>query len=140
MKKKICGGFSLGVRAEHYVSGLAGCGGGGGGDNAATSSVEVVDCSTVTPAATVTATSTNTFNPQNAPPIAVNGVVRWISASNLAHTVTSGTSPAAEDGKFDQPLNTNGSSVCLKFTAAGTYNYFCTFHYAMGMTGVITVQ
>jgi plastocyanin len=141
MNKKIGGGFSLGVLLSIICLALAGCGGGSsGGDNAVTSSVEVVDCSTVISATTVTATSTNTFNPQNAPPISVNGVVRWISASNLAHTVTSGTSPTTADGKFDQPLNNNGSSVCLKFTTAGTYNYYCTFHYAMGMTGVVTVQ
>ncbi len=140
MKKKICGVFSLGVLLSILCLVLAGCGGGSSdGDNAGTSSVTVVDCSTVISAATVTATATPSFSPQNVS-ISVNGVVRWISASNLAHTVTSGTSPATADGKFDQPLNTNGSSVCLKFTTAGTYNYYCTFHYAMGMTGVVTVQ
>ena len=139
MKKKIWGVFSLGVLLSILCLALAGCGGGSSdGDNAVASSVEVVDCSTVISATTVTATSTNTFNPQNVQ-ISVNGVVRWTSASALAHTVTSGTAPSA-DGKFDQPLNTNGSSVCLKFTTTGTYNYFCTFHYASGMTGVVTVQ
>ena len=140
MKKKICGGVSLGVLLSIMCLVLAGCGGGSsGGDNAVASSVEVVDCSTVISATTVTATPTPSFSPQNVS-ISVNGVVRWISASNLAHTVTSGTSPTTADGKFDQPLNTNGSSVCLKFTTAGTYNYHCTFHYASGMTGVVTVQ
>jgi plastocyanin len=73
-------------------------------------------------------------------------VVRWISASTLAHTVTSGivtggtVTTATPDGKFDQPLNTLGSSVCLKFTEAGTYNYYCTPHYSMGMKGIVTVQ
>lgn len=145
--KKISGGFSLGVLLSIMCLALVGCGGGsGGGDNAATSSVAVVDCSTVISSTTVTATSINAFNPQNAPPIPVNGVVRWISASNTAHTVTSGivtggtVTTATPDGKFDQPLNTNGSSVCLKFTEAGTYNYYCTHHYLDGMKGVVTVQ
>ena len=138
MKKKICGVFSLGVLLSILCLVLAGCGGGSSdGDNAGTSSVAVVDCSTVTPAATVTALSSS-FAPATVT-IPVNDVVKWTSASTLAHTVTSGTRRSA-DGKFNESLNTNGSSVCLKFTAAGTYNYFCTFHYAMGMTGVVTVQ
>ncbi len=146
MKKNICAGFSLGLLLSIMCLVLAGCGGGsGGGDNAVASSVTVVDCSTVTPAATVTAEGTLQFSPDTVT-IPVNNVVRWISASTLAHTVTSGivtggtVTTASPDGKFDQPLNTNGSSVCLKFTAAGTYNYYCTFHYAMGMKGVVTVQ
>ena len=139
MKKKICGVFSLGVLLSILCLVLAGCGGGSSdGGGTPTSAVEVVDCSTIqTPAATVTALS-SAFTPTTVT-IPVNGVVRWTSASALAHTVTSGTAPSA-DGKFNESLNTNGSSVCLKFTAAGTYNYYCTFHYAMGMTGVVTVQ
>jgi plastocyanin len=109
-----------------------------------TSSVEVVDCSTVISATTVTATAQNTFNPQNVN-ISVNDVVKWIRASALLHTVTSGivtggtVTTATPDGKFDQSLSTNGSTVCLKFTVAGTYNYYCSQHYMVGMTGVVTV-
>ncbi len=120
-------------------------GGSSSGDNAVTSSVAVVDCSTVTSAVTVTATQGLIFS-SAAVTIQVNDVVRWVSASNLVHTVTSGivtggtVTTATPDGKFDQPLNTNGSSVCLKFTEAGTYNYYCTQHYSMGMKGVVTVQ
>jgi len=145
MKKKIFGGFSLGLLLSIVCLALAGCGGSSSGDNAVTSSVAVVDCSTVTSAATVTATSAVKFNPDTVT-IQVNDVVRWISASTLAHTVTSGivtggtVTTATPDGKFDQPLNTLGSSVCLKFTEAGTYNYYCTPHYSMGMKGVVTVQ
>ena len=141
MKKKICGVFSLGVLLSILCLVLAGCGGGSSdGDNAGTSSVTVVDCSTVTPAATVTA-DRNTLIQSPTVTISVNGVVRWISASTpRSHRDERERRPTTADGKFDQPLNTNGSSVCLKFTAAGTYNYYCTFHYAMGMTGVVTVQ
>jgi plastocyanin len=140
MKKKICTGFSLGVLVGIICLALAGCGGGsdGGGGGTGSTDVAVVDCSTVTSAATVTATSQNTFLPQNVP-VAVNDVVRWISASNITHTVTSGTMPPS-DNKFDQTLSTAGSQVCLKFTVAGTFNYYCTFHYAQGMTGTVTVQ
>jgi plastocyanin len=109
-----------------------------------TTAVEVVNCSTVISAVTVTAEGTLKFNPDTVT-IAANDVVRWISASTLAHTVTSGivtggtTTTATPDGKFDQPINTLGSSVCLKFTAAGTYNYYCTHHFMEGMTGIVTV-
>jgi plastocyanin len=139
MKKKIFGGFSLGLLLSIVCLVPVGCGGGSsGGDNAGTAPVAVVDCSTVTSAATVTATSAVKFNPQNVT-ISVNNVVRWINADIQDHTVTSGTAPTS-DGKFNQPLNTSGPSVCLQFNAAGTYNYYCTYHYQMGMTGIITVQ
>ena len=79
---------------------LVGCGGGSsGGDNAGTASVVVVDCSTVTSAATVTATSAVKFNPQNVP-ISVNGVVRWMSADIQDHTVTSGTARTVRGRKI----------------------------------------
>jgi plastocyanin len=138
MKNKVGRGFSMGVLLSIMCLALVGCGGGSSGDSGATASVVVVDCSTVTSAATVTATSGVKFNPQNVP-ISVNGVVRWINADIQDHTVTSGTAPTS-DGKFDQPLNISGPSVCLQFTAAGTYNYYCTYHYMVGMTGVVTVQ
>ena len=147
MKKKICGGFSLGVLLSIICLVLVGCGGGGSSDGGGTSTaaVAVVDCSTVTPAATVTAEQTLQFSPDSVT-IHVNDVVRWVSASTLAHTVTSGivtggtVTTATPDGKFDQPLNTSGSSVCLKFTVAGQYNYYCTHHFSSGMKGEVTVQ
>jgi plastocyanin len=143
MKKKMGGWFSLGVLLGIICLALVGCGGGSsGGDNAGTASVVVVDCSTVTSAATVTATSAVKFNPQNVP-ISVNGVVRWINADIQDHTVTSGTASsttATPDGKFNELLNINGPPVCLQFNAAGTYNYYCTYHFNVGMTGVVTVQ
>ncbi len=117
---------------------LAGCGGGGGSSgNAAASTVEVVACNTVTPSATVNATAGNAFSPTSVT-IPANGVVQWTTSSNIDHTVTSGSGGTA-DGKFNEALNP-GTSVCLKFTTAGSYSYFCTFHVAMGMIGSVTVQ
>lgn len=136
MKKVIRKVSSLGVLLSIICLALAGCGS-SSDDNGGTTPgpVTVVDCSTATVAATVTATSSNTFDSNNVT-IPVNSVVRWFSASATVHTVTSGTQPNA-DGKFDQPLNP-GSSVCLQFTEAGTFNYYCIYH--NGMTGVIAVQ
>ena len=65
-------------------------------------------------------------------PISVNQVVQWNNATGTAHTVTSTTVPA--NGTFNASLN-DGTSVCLKFTAAGAFNYFCSIHPAM--TGVV---
>ncbi len=124
---------------------VAGCGGGGGGGGGtpAASTVEVVNCASVVSSATVTATGANAFSPSNVT-IPVNGVVEWESESSTNHTVTSGTDGSqAGDGTFNQPLNAvsvGGTPVCLKFTAAGTFNYYCYFHFAMGMKGTVTVH
>lgn len=138
MKIEIRGVCFLGVLLSIICLGLAGCGSSSSDDAPAPAAVTVVDCSSVTSAATVTATSLNTFSPSNVT-ISVNDMVRWISDSTTYHTVTSGTAPPT-DGKFDEPLTSKGSSVCLKFNEAGTYNYYCTPHYSMGMIGVVTVQ
>jgi plastocyanin len=53
----------------------------------------------------------------------------------MLHTVTSTTVPL--NGTFDMQVNT-GTSVCLKFTSAGTFNYHCTIHPIM--TGTVIVQ
>jgi plastocyanin len=144
MKKKMGAWISLGVLLSIICLALVGCGGGSGGDNAP---VVVVDCSTVTSVATVTASSAIYFNPKMIP-ISVNGVVRWISDDAVQeHTVTSGivyedlvwATTVTPDGKFDQSLSSNGSTVCLKFTAAGSYSYYCKYHYSSGMTGIVKV-
>ena len=126
---------------------LMGCGSSSSSDSAApAASVVVVDCAMVTSAETVTVPfGMTTFSPSSVT-ISVNDVVQWYNASALNHTVTSGivtggtTTTATPDGKFDEALAPNGTTVCLQFTTAGTYNYYCTPHYAMGMTGVVTVQ
>jgi plastocyanin len=139
MKRMFYTEFSLGVLVGIICLVIAGCGGSSSGGSSGTSSqdVAVVDCSIVTPAATIQATQNNNFSPSTQT-ISANDVVQWTSASTTNHTVTSGTSPSTADGKFDQPLDP-GTSVCLKFTVAGTYNYYCSFHYPL-MVGVITVQ
>jgi len=123
---------------------LASCGGGGGGGYSApapppgtpplvTPAVEVVAC-TGTISATVDALGTTNFSPAGVT-ITVNQVVQWNNNSGVAHTVTSATVPA--NGNFDAALN-NGTSVCLRFTIAGAFNYFCRIH--PNMTGLVTVN
>jgi plastocyanin len=67
--------------------------------------------------------------------ISVNQVVQWNNNSGLPHTVTRTTQPAG--GTFDVALS-DGTSVCLKFTTAGTFDYYCTVH-GLVMNGSVVV-
>jgi plastocyanin len=78
------------------------------------------------------------FNP-NSLTIAVGDTVRWTNSGARAHTATSGTN-GSPDGKWDSGNLNPGQSFSHVFTAKGTYPYYCTYHYAFGMTGTITVN
>ena len=112
---------------------LASCGGGGGGSAAPPSVVQGVACPGV-PAATVNALATS-FSPTGVV-ITVNQIVQWTNNSGVNHTVTRTTQPAG--ATFDVTLNT-GTSVCLKFTEVGGYDYYCTIH-GPTMDGTVTVN
>jgi plastocyanin len=72
------------------------------------------------------------------------GTVTFKVAGGATHPVGSGTAPPG-DKKFDTsgcvlPKMTKvGDSCTVKFPKAGTYPFFCEVHYALGMTGTITV-
>jgi len=68
--------------------------------------------------------------------VPVNGTVKWNNADSIQHTVTSTTAPLY--GAFNATVNA-GASICLKFTAAGTFNYHCSSHPAMP-AGEVLVQ
>ena len=68
--------------------------------------------------------------------VAAGTTVTWTNKDSAAHTVTSGTRPN-KDGKFDGQLPASGT-FSFTFTAAGTYQYFCTVH--SSMNGTITVK
>jgi plastocyanin len=55
------------------------------------------------------------------------------------HTVTSGSN-CTPDGLFNAPLDTAHRNFSFTFDSAGTYDYFCTPHCAMGMTGTVQVE
>ncbi len=80
----------------------------------------------------------SSFSPSSAT-IKVNDTVTW-EFSGGPHTVTQGTSP----GNPPSPLFNSGSQSSGTFTftfdTPGTYQYFCEFHFGMGMTGTITVE
>src|SRR6266498_1096282 len=78
--------------------------------------------------------------------ISAGDTVRWTWLSN-GHSVTSGD-PCTLDEQFCSPDDTNCDQGVLSntgavyehtFDQAGTYNYFCFAHCALGMTGVVNV-
>lgn len=62
--------------------------------------------------------------------VPIGGVVKWINGSASPHTTTSGT-PAAPDGKWDSGTLLHNAAYCVKFDAAGSYDYFCSLHPTM---------
>ena len=69
--------------------------------------------------------------------VKVGDSVTW-NFTEGSHTTTSGSS-CTGDGKWDSGTKGSGSTFVFVFTSTGTYNYFCTPHCSMGMTGSITV-
>jgi len=79
--------------------------------------------------------------------INVGDTVRWVWRSS-GHSVVSGTDGNA-DNQFCSPSNTgcdnpalssNGFTFEHTFTQPGTFPYYCSVHFSLGMTGTITVQ
>ena len=86
------------------------------------------------------------FTPANLA-IHVGDTVRWVWASS-GHSVVSGTNGNA-DNRFCSPSNTGCDNPPLSsmgamyehtFTQTGTFPYYCSVHFFLGMTGTITVQ
>jgi plastocyanin len=115
---------------------LASCGGGGGGGYntppPGTSTVQSVLCTGIS--ATVVEALATSFSPPGVT-ISANQVVQWNNNSVSIHSVTRTTQPAG--GTFDVALN-DLTSVCLKFTTVGTFDYYCTVH-GSTMNGSVTV-
>lgn len=99
--------------------------------DAAPATVTTVDCSTVTPAATVsTADGMFSYSPA-ATTVAQNGVVKFVMSST--HNVAPDTT-----GNTDSGLTVDfGATACLKFTAKGTFKFKCTLH---GFSGTVTAN
>jgi plastocyanin len=109
---------------------VAGCGGGGGGGTAAVT-IQPVAC----PASNTINVSIQgfAFNPGTIT-VSANGIVKWTNNDSVTHTVTSTSAPS--NNSFNAAVNP-GSSVCLQFTTAGTYSYYCSIH--PSMTGSLAV-
>lgn len=83
----------------------------------------------------VTAIGT-TFSPENVT-VPTGGTVRWVGSGGGPHTVSQ--SPGNPAGGWADAALPNGATMDHTFNAAGTFNYFCAPHQAMGMTGRVTV-
>ena len=73
--------------------------------------------------------------------IQIGDTVEWHWGS-LLHTVTSGVdlSDPQAGALFDAPLDSGNPVFPYTFTEAGDQPYFCRFHIAVGMTGLIHVE
>ena len=79
--------------------------------------------------------------------IHVGDTVRWVWGSS-GHSVVSGTNGNADNrfcspsntGCDNPPLSAKGTTYEQTFTQAGTFPYYCSVHFSLGMTGTITVQ
>lgn len=75
-----------------------------------------------------------TFTPKNAT-AHVGDTIRWVW-SNGDHTTTSGGIPAGA-AAWNSAISSTSTVFDYKLTVAGTYNYVCTPHASLGMTGTI---
>ena len=79
--------------------------------------------------------------------IHVGDTVRWMWGSS-GHSVVSGTNGNTDNqfcspsntGCDNPPLSSRGTTYEHTFTQAGTFPYYCSVHFSLGMTGTITVQ
>ena len=43
--------------------------------------------------------------------------------------------------KWSSPdMTSNGQSYTYRFTSSGTFNFYCSYHQGVGMTGTVTVR
>jgi len=70
--------------------------------------------------------------------ISVGDTVHWVWAGS-GHSTTSGN-PCTSDGLWDSGVHNAGFTFDVTFPAAGTFNYFCSVHCGLGMTGTIIVN
>ena len=73
--------------------------------------------------------------------IDVGDTVRWEHMDgDEEHSVTSGEPDTEQAGEvFDQDLEEEGDEFLFTFTQAGSFDYFCRYHYEDGMVGTVTV-
>ncbi len=73
------------------------------------------------------------FSPASITNVTVGDTMRWVWVSG-SHTTTSTTIPSGA-GTWNSNINSTTTSFEYKVTVAGSYNYKCTPHAAMGMVG-----
>jgi len=80
----------------------------------------------------------NLFSPETVR-ISVNDTVRWVNTDIRLHTTTSGVN-GTPNGLWDSGTMNPNDSFSFIFASAGNYPYYCTFHYLMGMNGLVIVN
>ncbi len=81
----------------------------------------------------VVETQDNVFVPEEIT-IAVGDSIEFQNTGRAPHTAT------AEDGSFDTGNLNAGQSRTISFSKAGTIEYICIYHEAIGMVGTIVVE
>lgn len=77
------------------------------------------------------------FSPSDLPTVRIGDTIHWEWKAG-DHTTTSTSIPAGA-AAWDQPISVEFQSYEYVPTVLGTYNYVCTPHVSMGMTGSFTV-
>lgn len=92
----------------------------------------VVPCEGATIAQTITASVGEGFNPAETT-VSPGDVVQFTNADSFPHTVTSRTSSEGEPVMSSQFNGTlpGSSSICMLFSTAGSYPYYCMIHTSM---------
>lgn len=78
------------------------------------------------------------FSPQNIPAASVGDTIRWVWESGIHNTVST-TIPSGA-ASWNAPIDVSDTVFSYVITVPGVYNYVCTFHAAMGMTGSFTAS
>ena len=76
------------------------------------------------------------FSPANLPGVFVGDTIRWVWI-NGSHTTTSTTIPVTA-ATWNSPITTAVRFFEYRINVPGVYNYHCTPHADMGMTGSFT--
>ncbi len=93
--------------------------------------VQTVSCTGITPAQTVTATTSTPYSYQPSSVTITQGQVVEFMMPSIHNVAPNSTGS-------DPGLTCNfGATCCLMFTAKGTFGYHCTPH---GFTGTVTVN
>jgi plastocyanin len=77
------------------------------------------------------------FAPSSLPTVRIGDTIHWVWVEGM-HTTTSSTIPAGA-ATWDQMIDVDHLSFDYIPTILGVYNYVCTPHVTLGMTGSFTV-
>jgi plastocyanin len=74
--------------------------------------------------------------------VPVGGTVTFVGSSNLPHNAVASDGSWSTESDFGSLEQYNGDTSTLRFDAAGTYVFYCTFHgnnQGAGMSGTLVV-